>query len=185
MSGMSVQSLGVNCFFQVCSHLPSYNLMGNVALLQSIIFLYLVDNDTSWMILFSSAIGLGIEYWKLAKAFNVQFHLFNLAIEAESVSSSKLSEDGTTYNSIVPSNSSRNKIDRMFGMPLPLTGIFNFAMFCGVLLSFPVSWKLSNSYTASKTREYDAIATSHLLYIVVPLVFGYSGYSLIYISVSD
>jgi hypothetical protein len=39
MAGTSVQSLGVNCFFQ------------------TVIFLYLMDNDTSWMILFSSGIG--------------------------------------------------------------------------------------------------------------------------------
>lgn len=39
MAGTSVQSLAVNCFFQ------------------TVIFLYLMDNDTSWMILFSSGIG--------------------------------------------------------------------------------------------------------------------------------
>jgi hypothetical protein len=39
MAGTSVQSLGVNCFFQ------------------TIIWLYLMDNETSWMILFSNGIG--------------------------------------------------------------------------------------------------------------------------------
>jgi Cleft lip and palate transmembrane protein 1 (CLPTM1) len=55
MAGMSVRSLSINCFFQ------------------TIILLYLFDNDTSYLILGSSCIGLLIEYWKLAKAFNVKF----------------------------------------------------------------------------------------------------------------
>jgi len=39
---------------------------------QSIIFLYLVDNDTSWLILFSSGMGLVIEVWKVKKAMDVE-----------------------------------------------------------------------------------------------------------------
>eukprot|EP01116_Phalansterium_solitarium_P006671 TRINITY_DN19011_c0_g1_i1.p1 TRINITY_DN19011_c0_g1~~TRINITY_DN19011_c0_g1_i1.p1 ORF type:complete len:596 (-),score=240.59 TRINITY_DN19011_c0_g1_i1:399-2138(-) len=39
---------------------------------QTIIFLYLLDNDTSWMILISSAIGLAIEVWKIKKALIVE-----------------------------------------------------------------------------------------------------------------
>ena len=35
------------------------------------------------------------------------------------------------------------------------------------------------SYAKSKTKEYDTIATDHLLYVVAPLVFGYSAYSLV------
>lgn len=58
-------------------------------------------------------------------------------------------------------------VDKLFGIPLP----------------FQMKWKLSDSYTTSKTREYDAIATTHLLYVVIPIVFGYSIYSLIHISV--
>ncbi|KAJ1696427.1 hypothetical protein LUZ63_004939 [Rhynchospora breviuscula] len=39
---------------------------------QVIIFLYLLDNETSWMILFSSGIGLCIEFWKIGKAMHVE-----------------------------------------------------------------------------------------------------------------
>jgi len=39
---------------------------------QTIIFLYLCDNDTSWMILFSSGIGLVIECWKVKKAMDFE-----------------------------------------------------------------------------------------------------------------
>jgi len=35
---------------------------------QVIIFLYLMDNDTSWVILISAGIGLAIEAWKIQKA---------------------------------------------------------------------------------------------------------------------
>ena len=38
------------------------------ALCQLIVMLYLLDNDTSWMVLFSSAMGLLTEVWKLTKA---------------------------------------------------------------------------------------------------------------------
>jgi hypothetical protein len=34
------------------------------------------------------------------------------------------------------------------------------------------------SYAVSKTQEYDAIATSHLLFILYPLIVGYAGFSL-------
>ena len=38
---------------------------------QVVVFLYLLDNDTAWMILTSSGIGLLIEAWKVPKLFNV------------------------------------------------------------------------------------------------------------------
>ena len=46
MRGLSLNSMLLNLFFQ------------------TVIFLYLMDNDTSWMILFSSGTGLAIEVWK-------------------------------------------------------------------------------------------------------------------------
>uniref|UniRef100_J3LY60 Transmembrane CLPTM1 family protein n=2 Tax=Oryza brachyantha TaxID=4533 RepID=J3LY60_ORYBR len=39
---------------------------------QLIIFLYLLDNETSWMILASSGIGVCIEFWKIGKAMHVE-----------------------------------------------------------------------------------------------------------------
>ncbi|KAL6652701.1 hypothetical protein ACP70R_011626 [Stipagrostis hirtigluma subsp. patula] len=39
---------------------------------QLIIFLYLLDNDTSWMILLSSGVGVCIEFWKIGKAMHVE-----------------------------------------------------------------------------------------------------------------
>jgi hypothetical protein len=56
LEGLSVRTICLNAFFQM------------------IIFLYLMDNDTSWMILFSSGIGLLIEFWKIQKAFKVKIN---------------------------------------------------------------------------------------------------------------
>ncbi|KAG8082092.1 hypothetical protein GUJ93_ZPchr0014g46721 [Zizania palustris] len=39
---------------------------------QLIIFLYLLDNETSWMILASSGVGVCIEFWKIGKAMHVE-----------------------------------------------------------------------------------------------------------------
>ena len=48
---------------------------------QLIIFLYLLDNDTSWMILASSGIGCCIEFWKIGKAMHIEVAiLFNFFI---------------------------------------------------------------------------------------------------------
>ena len=61
MEGMSVQTLYVNV---IC------NL---------IVFLYLMDNETSWMILISAGLGLIIEVWKLTRAVNVTVRLLEFS----------------------------------------------------------------------------------------------------------
>jgi hypothetical protein len=50
LDGLSFRAIILNIFFQ------------------GIIFLYLLDNETSWMILISSGVGLLIEIWKVNKA---------------------------------------------------------------------------------------------------------------------
>lgn len=50
LEGLSLRTIVLNSFFQL------------------VIFLYLMDNDTSWMILISSGISLVIEVWKIKKA---------------------------------------------------------------------------------------------------------------------
>ncbi|EFC37561.1 cleft lip and palate transmembrane family protein [Naegleria gruberi] len=59
MEGLSIRSIFVNCFFQTA------------------IFLYLFDNETSWMILISNGIGLLIEYWKISKVVDVSIKKTN------------------------------------------------------------------------------------------------------------
>jgi hypothetical protein len=50
LAGLSLRTIVLNTFFQL------------------VIFLYLMDNDTSWLILVQSGIGLVIEMWKIKKA---------------------------------------------------------------------------------------------------------------------
>jgi len=101
MAGISLRTMVVNLFFQ------------------GVVFLYLVDNDTSFMILVSNGVGLAIEVWKLTRAVKFGF------------------EDGK------------------------------------------IVWTEAETYKNSKTKEFDEIATNHLLYITAPLMIGYSIYSLV------
>ena len=41
--------------------------------MQLVIFLYLLDSETSYVVLFSAGIGTVIEFWKVTKAMNVTF----------------------------------------------------------------------------------------------------------------
>lgn len=43
-----------------------------------------------------------------------------------------------------------------------------------------ITWKETETYTSSKTKEYDEIATDHLMFVTMPLVCGYGVYSLFY-----
>ncbi|KAL7536190.1 hypothetical protein ACHAXR_006969 [Thalassiosira sp. AJA248-18] len=43
-----------------------------------------------------------------------------------------------------------------------------------------IKWVEAKSYSKSKTKEYDETATSHLLFVTMPLVAGYGTYSLFY-----
>ncbi|KAJ5075690.1 cleft lip and palate transmembrane protein [Anaeramoeba ignava] len=55
VEGLSVRTITLNAFSQV------------------IIFLYLLDNDTSFMVLISNGFAILIEFWKIYKATNVTF----------------------------------------------------------------------------------------------------------------
>eukprot|EP00268_Persea_americana_P067538 TRINITY_DN930_c0_g1_i1.p1 TRINITY_DN930_c0_g1~~TRINITY_DN930_c0_g1_i1.p1 ORF type:complete len:593 (+),score=110.97 TRINITY_DN930_c0_g1_i1:118-1896(+) len=54
MEGLSAKSVVVSFFCQL------------------VVFLYLLDNDTSWMILASSGVGCCIEFWKIGKAMIIE-----------------------------------------------------------------------------------------------------------------
>ncbi|EJK58032.1 hypothetical protein THAOC_21871 [Thalassiosira oceanica] len=95
MEGMSLRSMLMNSFFSL------------------VILLYLADNETSFMVLASNAVGLVIEIWKISKAVTIKF-------------------DGGK-----------------------------------------IQWVEDPSYGKSKTKEYDEIATNHLMYLTMPLVSGY------------
>ena len=99
MEGISLKSMVINTVFQF------------------IILLYLMDNETSFMILVSNGIGVAIECWKISKA--VKISLF----------------DKSTGN-------------------------------------LKIQWEESEGYSSSKTKEYDEIATNHLMFVTMPLVMG-------------
>ncbi|KAL4445724.1 hypothetical protein ABPG77_008923 [Micractinium sp. CCAP 211/92] len=54
MKGLSARSVLINAFCQL------------------VIFLYLLDSETSMVVLFSSGVGMLIEFWKVTKAMNVK-----------------------------------------------------------------------------------------------------------------
>ena len=114
MEGLSVRSITVN-FVQML-----------------IIALYLFENETSWMILFSQVVGLAIEAWKLSKAFAVNVRWGG------------------------PGRGLRGWLPRV-----------DFS-------------DRDAAYATSRTREYDDIATHHMLVVLVPLVLGYASFSLLY-----
>jgi Cleft lip and palate transmembrane protein 1 (CLPTM1) len=82
MEGLSIKSVALNVFFQ------------------TVIFLYLLDNETSWMVLLSSGLGLLIEYWKLTKAFGGKFKFVNgkPSIEWEEKKDTQLLSDTKKYD---------------------------------------------------------------------------------------
>ena len=87
-----------------------------------IIFLYLCDNETSFMILFSSGFSILLDLWKIKKASKVK------------------------------------KIEK-----------------------FPYFELEDNqNYVQSDTKEYDRIAMKYMSYAMIPLIIGYTIYSVIY-----
>ncbi|CAM9203366.1 unnamed protein product, partial [Discosporangium mesarthrocarpum] len=113
LEGISVRSMLVNLFFQI------------------VIMLYLADNNTTWVVLGTNAVGLAIEVWKVGR-----FMVGNLDWGGK---------DGHPKR-----------------------------VFPTIVL------KAKESYRKSKTKEYDDIATTHLMYIVGPLMVGYAIYSLLH-----
>eukprot|EP00163_Fabomonas_tropica_P004465 TRINITY_DN1393_c0_g1_i2.p1 TRINITY_DN1393_c0_g1~~TRINITY_DN1393_c0_g1_i2.p1 ORF type:complete len:366 (+),score=107.18 TRINITY_DN1393_c0_g1_i2:1123-2220(+) len=104
MEGMSVRSLFIS------------------VVMQFIVFLYLLDNETSMMIVVSSGIGLAIECWKIKKACNIT------------------RKDTFPY----------------------------------------ISFEDKDSYSNTKTKEYDQLAMKYLSYVLYPLLIAYAIYSLVY-----
>jgi len=114
MVGVSVRTIVTNVF------------------VQTIILLYLIDNNenTSWMILMGSGMGVVIEAWKITKAVDI---------------------------SVIPSTN-------------------------GSLLPYKIDIKDKHvlSEDEKKTQEYDKLAFRYVSYAAIPLLAGYTIYSLIY-----
>jgi len=63
MEGLSARSVVINFFCQL------------------IVFLYLLDNDTSWMILLSAGMGCCIEFWKIGKAMHIEVFFSQICVD--------------------------------------------------------------------------------------------------------
>ncbi|KDR84065.1 hypothetical protein GALMADRAFT_236703 [Galerina marginata CBS 339.88] len=114
MVGVSVRTIVTNVF------------------VQAVILLYLIDNNenTSWMILMGSGMGVLIEAWKITKAVDI---------------------------SVIPSPA---------GSRLPY--------------KLDIKDKHVLSEDEKKTQEYDRLAFRYVSYVAIPLLAGYTIYSLIY-----
>jgi len=110
---------------------------------QAVVLLYLMDNETSFMVLASNGVGVAIECWKITKAVDISFK------KREEIGGGGSNDDG-------------GKGSR---------GFFG---------GWELQWEEKEGYKGSKTKEYDEIATSHLMYITTPLVTGFGVYSLLH-----
>uniref|UniRef100_A0A8H7XXW1 Cleft lip and palate associated transmembrane protein n=1 Tax=Psilocybe cubensis TaxID=181762 RepID=A0A8H7XXW1_PSICU len=99
---------------------------------QLVILLYLIDNNenTSWMILMGSGMGVIIEAWKITKAVDIK---------------------------VIPSTA---------GSLLPY--------------KLEITDKHVLSEDEKKTQEYDRLAFRYVSYVAIPLLAGYTVYSLVY-----
>ncbi|XP_022966218.1 cleft lip and palate transmembrane protein 1 homolog [Cucurbita maxima] len=135
---------------------------------QLIIFLYLLDNDTSWMILASSGIGCCIEFWKIGKAMHIEI-------------------DGSGRISMLrfdPKSYAGNKNFPSFDFEVMLRikkPIFrshrNDTMYHGFLSTLVKDFDRSGripmlrfrdreSYSGNKTKKYDDLAMKYLSYVL-------------------
>ncbi|KAG6813429.1 hypothetical protein H0H92_011126 [Tricholoma furcatifolium] len=99
---------------------------------QLIVLLYLIDNNenTSWMILFGSGMGVVIEAWKITKAVDI------------------------------------NVVSAPAGSLIPY--------------KLDIKDKHVLSEDEKKTQEYDKLAFRYVSYVAIPLLAGYTIYSLLY-----
>jgi hypothetical protein len=139
---------------------------------QSIIFLYLCDNDASWMILISSGVGLVIEVWKVKKAMNVTIDMAAYPyIKFEhkgSYSSETLKYDqlAMKYLSVIePQNPNAIRLHiRPTGLPSTL--------------SSPLPRLNTRDSKPQKTPSLSPSTPEQ--YVLYPLSIGFSTYSLFY-----
>ena len=154
MQGTSIRSLFMSTFFH------------------TVIFLYLLDSSekTSYMIICSNCVALCIEYWKLQRACHFKcvwtrghwIPAITWNIYDDITTTNTTETDATTVPTTaeVPTTAQ----DTIDSTTTTLTSVNT---------SAPV--------TVSRTDQHDEVAVTHLLYIVVPLVIGYSMYSYLYL----
>ena len=140
----------------------------------------------------SSFVGLLIEYWKLKKAFSVEIIWKRKSTGATHTDSNRTMRGTgtrTALDKVLDSMSGEHSSQTAPLVPVPSTASTSpssssSSSFPFSLLPFTLRYEVSRTYSESPTKQHDQTATTHLLYSLFPLVFGYSIYSLLYISVS-
>ena len=139
----------------------------------------------------SSFVGLLIEYWKLKKAFSVEIIWKKSTGATHNVSNRTMRGTGTrtALDRVLDSMSGEHSSQTAPLVPVSSTASTSpssssSSSFPFSLLPFTLRYEVSRTYSESPTKQHDQTATTHLLYSLFPLVFGYSIYSLLYISVS-
>ncbi len=146
MEGLSARSVVINFFCQL------------------IVFLYLLDNDTSWMILLSAGMGCCIEFWKIGKAMHIEVFFSQIRVDNcisyfllcflhMSISCNRCAMKNWMFKFV--------QVDRSRGFPL-------------------LRFRDRESYAGNKTKEYDDLAMRYFSYVLYPLVACFAIYSLIY-----
>lgn len=151
-------------------------LLPPLARLQVVIFLYLLDNDTSFVILASTFVGILIEFWKVRLRFCVQttfalchashevrFSFYTAAQTGQCLRSARSSPvvAGSPKQTLVPNGCalSAEQITKAMDVTLDRSGPLPRLRF-----------KNRESYQKSRTQEYDAQAMRYLSYVLYPLV---------------
>jgi hypothetical protein len=134
--------------FLLASHSEVSSQIVTNVVVQTIILLYLVDNntETSWMILFGQGMGIIIEAWKITKAVDIRL--------VRAPAGSKL-----PYTIAI-----KGEQEKRLG--------------CLILI-----WSLDKHVLTEdekKTQEYDKLAFRYVSYGAIPLLAGYTIYSLAY-----
>jgi hypothetical protein len=138
------------------------------AISQTIIFLYLLDNDTSYVILMSTGFNVLLEIWKITKARDVTVKPqwpFVIISTKESFKSDPKEDKGDKAKSGKNDNDTQNeaKDDAQSAKKRAEIGE-----------------KQACEDEEDRTDEYDAMAYHYLSYIMIPLGIGYTAYSLVY-----
>ncbi|KAJ3495697.1 hypothetical protein NLJ89_g10588 [Agrocybe chaxingu] len=133
MVGVSVRTIVTNVF------------------VQTVILLYLIDNNenTSWMILMGSGMGVIIEAWKITKAVDITV----IPAPAGSLLPYKLDIKGAHFRSDFANEPK---------------------------VTFWGEDKHVLNEDEKKTQEYDRLAFRYVSYVAIPLLAGYTVYSLVY-----
>ncbi|PIO71582.1 cleft lip and palate transmembrane protein 1, partial [Teladorsagia circumcincta] len=123
-----------------------------------IVFLYICDNDTNWVVKISVGVGFLIECWKLPKVLNLELKLIHSLAATPSTDAITARKEKRTIS---------------------YTMIDHTQKWLGVIPRMKITDK--GSYVESMTKTYDNMAFKYLSWVLFPLLGGYAIYSLVFV----